>query len=222
LLTYLAQRRDPARLLVLGTYRPADVVVRAHPLRGMLQELRGRGVCDDLALELLLPDDVETYSAARLGGEVTAELVALLYQQTEGNALCLVHLLEHLVEQGAVKQEGAQWRLQSSLSVLTSLPDAPQLLITKRLERLDRDAQHVLEVARVAGDVFIAAMVAAGLDVPVAAVESLCETLGQQPDFLEYVGLEEWPDGTVSGCYRFRHALYRQVLAERLGALQRM
>src|SRR5262245_65880682 len=76
LLTYLAQRRDPARLLLLGTYRPVDVVVRAHPLRGMLQELRGRGVCDDLALELLGPDGVEAYSAARLGGEGTAALVA--------------------------------------------------------------------------------------------------------------------------------------------------
>ena len=137
LLTYLAQRRDPARLLVLGTYRPADVVVQAHPLRGMLQELRGRGVCDELALELLLPDDVEAYMAARLGGEVTAELVALLYHQTEGNALFMVNLLEHLVEQGVVKQEGAQWTLRSSLSAVTSLPEAPQLLITKRLERLD-------------------------------------------------------------------------------------
>ena len=63
---------------------------------------------------------------------------------------------------------------------------------------------------------------AAGLDVPVAQVEALCETLGQQHDFLEYAGLDEWPDGTVSGCYRFHHALYRQVLAERLGELQRM
>jgi predicted ATPase/DNA-binding winged helix-turn-helix (wHTH) protein len=222
LLTYLAQRRDPARLLVLGTYRPADVVVRAHPLRGMLQELRGRGVCDDLALELLLPDDVEAYIAARLGGEVTAALVALLYQQTEGNALFLVNLLEHLVEQGVVKQEGAQWRLRSSLRALPSLPDAPQLLITKRLEGLAPDAQHVLEVASVAGDVFAAATVAAGLAVPVAQAETLCATLGQQHDFLEYVGLDAWPDGTVSGCYRFRHTFYRQVLAERLGALQRM
>ena len=68
LLTYLAQRRDPARLLLLGTYRPADVLVQAHPLRGMLEELRGRGVCDELALELLLPDEVEAYSTARLGG----------------------------------------------------------------------------------------------------------------------------------------------------------
>jgi predicted ATPase len=56
----------------------------------------------------------------------------------------------------------------------------------------------------------------------VAAVEGLCATLGQQHDFLEPAGLEEWPDGTISGCYRFRHALYRQVLAVRLGDLQRM
>ena len=148
--------------------------------------------------------------------------MALLYHQTEGNALFLVNLLEHLVEQGMVKQEGAQWTLRSSLRAVPSLPEAPQLLITKRFERLDRDAQHVLEVASVAGDVFAAATVAAGLDVPVAQVEALCATLGQQHDFLEYAGLDEWPDGTVSGCYRFHHALYRQVLAERLGALQRM
>jgi predicted ATPase len=222
LLTYLAQRRDPARLLLLGTYRPVDVVVRVHPLRGMLQELRGRGVCDDLALELLGPDDVEAYSAARLGGEVTAELVALLYHQTEGNALFLVHLLEHLVEQGAVKQEGARWTLRPAPRADISLPDALQLLITKRLEGLARNAQHVLEVASVAGDVFAAATVAEGLDVPVAAVEALCATLGQQHNFLEYTGLEERPDGTLSGCYRFQHALYRQVLATRLGALQRL
>ena len=153
---------------------------------------------------------------------MTAELAALLYQQTEGNALFLVNLLEHLVEQGAVKQEGAQWTLQPTLRAGPALPDALQLLITKRLEQLDRDAQHVLEVAGVAGDVFAATTVAAGLDVPVAQVEALCETLGQQHDFLEYMGLDEWPDGTFSGCYRFQHTLYRQVLAERLGALQRM
>ena len=84
------------------------------------------------------------------------------------------------------------------------------------------DAQRVLEVASVAGDVFAAATVAAGLDVLVVEVEALCATLGQQHDFLEYAGLDEWPDGSFSGCYRFQHALYRQVLAERLGVLQRM
>ncbi|MGH7754438.1 MAG: ATP-binding protein, partial [Gemmatimonadales bacterium] len=42
-LAYLAQRRESARLLVLGTYRPVEVLLQGHPLRGMLQELGGGG-----------------------------------------------------------------------------------------------------------------------------------------------------------------------------------
>jgi predicted ATPase len=217
-LTYLAQRRESARFLLLGTYRPADVVVREHPLRGVLQELRGRRLCDELPLELLLPEDVGAYVAARLGGEVTAELTALLYHQSEGNALFMVNL----VEQGVVHQKGNQWTIRDPQAAATSLPDALQLLITKRLEMLAKDAQRVLEVASVAVDVFATAAVAAGLDVPVDDVDAICDTLAQQHTFLEPAGLAEWPDGTLSGCYRFQHALYRQVLATRLGELQRV
>jgi DNA-binding winged helix-turn-helix (wHTH) protein len=222
LLTYLAQRREAARLLLLGTYRPVDVVVREHPLRGVLQELRGRGLCDELPLELLCPEDVEAYATARLDGEVTAELVALIYHRTEGNALFLVNMLEHLVEQGVVKQEGDQWTLREYRTAAPGVPDALQLLITKRLEMLARDAQRVLEVASVVGDVFATAAVAAGLDVPVDDVDAICDTLAQQHAFLEPAGLDEWPDGTLSACYRFQHALYRQVLAARLGELPLM
>ena len=42
-LAYLAQHLEPARLLVLGTYRPVDAMLRAHPLRRTVQELCGRG-----------------------------------------------------------------------------------------------------------------------------------------------------------------------------------
>jgi hypothetical protein len=222
LLTYLAQRRDAARFLLLGSYRPADVVVRGHPLSGVLQELRGRGLCDELALELLCPEDVGAYVAARLGGEVTAALTDLLYHHSEGNALFMVNLLEHLLEQGVVHQEGDQWTIRPPRTASTSLPDALQLLITKRLELLARDAQRILEVASVAEDVFTTAVVAAGLDVPVDDVDAICDTLARQRVFLEPAGLAEWPDGTLSGCYRFQHALYRQVLATRLGELQRV
>jgi predicted ATPase len=221
-LTYLAQRRDPARLLLLGTYRPAEVVIQGHPLRGVLLELRGRGLCDELPLELLLPDDVGAYVAARLGGEVPAALPALLYRQSEGNALFMVNLLEHLLEQGVVHQEGAQWTLRASQTAATSLPDALRLLITQRLERLAQEAQRVLEVASVAGEVFATVAVAAGLDMAVAEVDALCARLAQQHAFLEPAGLAEGPDGTLSGCYRFQHALYHQVLAARLGEWQRV
>ena len=68
LLAYLAQRRAPARLLVLGTYRPAETVVRGHPLRSMVQELCGRGLAVEHRLGLLPADEVAAYAAGRAGG----------------------------------------------------------------------------------------------------------------------------------------------------------
>ena len=41
-LSYMARRREPAKLLILGTYRPADVLAGNHPLHGVVQELQAR------------------------------------------------------------------------------------------------------------------------------------------------------------------------------------
>jgi DNA-binding winged helix-turn-helix (wHTH) protein len=35
LLSYLAQRKEPAQLLILGTYRPTDLVLGSHPLKAI-------------------------------------------------------------------------------------------------------------------------------------------------------------------------------------------
>src|SRR5215813_9837829 len=84
LLAYLAQRRAPARLLVLGTYRPVETVLQAHPLRGMVQELCGRGQAVELRLELLSAEDMAAYLVGRLGGPVAAPFTAFVYARTDG------------------------------------------------------------------------------------------------------------------------------------------
>jgi tetratricopeptide (TPR) repeat protein len=63
--------------------------------------------------------------------------------------------------------------------------------------------------------------VAAGVQWPVADVEAVCDALVAQQHFLDDTGLTRWPDGTSGGSYRFRHALYQQVLYERLGPTRR-
>src|SRR5262249_9505202 len=52
LLAYLG-RREPARLLVMGTHRPVEIIVRAHPLQAVKQDLAVHRQCAGLALELL-------------------------------------------------------------------------------------------------------------------------------------------------------------------------
>ena len=51
LVAYLARRRDPARLMVIGTYRPVDVILSEHPLKGVKRELQAHGLCQELPLD---------------------------------------------------------------------------------------------------------------------------------------------------------------------------
>jgi predicted ATPase len=53
-LVYVGRRRDSARLLILGTYRPVEIIVHAHPLRALLVELRPHPQYAELALDYCL------------------------------------------------------------------------------------------------------------------------------------------------------------------------
>jgi predicted ATPase len=109
-LAYLARCPEPVRLLVLGTYRPAEVIARGHPLRQTVQELVAHQLGQELRLELLTEAQVQQYVAQRLGiREAPAALSALLYRRTDGNALFVVQLLNHLLEQGFLMESEGQW-----------------------------------------------------------------------------------------------------------------
>jgi DNA-binding winged helix-turn-helix (wHTH) protein/predicted ATPase len=221
-LAYLAQRRTPARLLVLGTFRTVETVARAHPLRPMVQELCGRGHGMELRLELLPAEDVAAYVAGRLRGPVAATLTAFVHARTEGNALFMVNIVEHLAQRRLVARHMGEWTLRPGAeAILTSLPEGLRQFLMRRIEDLRPEVRRVLEAASVVGEKFAVAAVAAGAECPVADVEACCEALAAQHHFLEDTGLTVWPDGTSGGEYRFLHALYQQVLYEQLGTARR-
>jgi predicted ATPase len=222
-LAFLAQRPEPARLLVLGTYRPVEVLLQGHPLRGMVQELCGRGQAVDLRIEFLSAADVAAYVAGRLGGPVAATLTTCIYARTDGNALFMVNIVEHLVQQGVVVRQGGQWTLREGAEAqVASLSTGLRELLLRRIEALAPEARRVLEAASVVGEVFAVAAVAAGTQAPVEDVEAVCAGLAARRHFLDDVGWTVWPDATSGGQYRFQHALYQQVLYETLGTVRRL
>ena len=222
LLAHLAQRREPAQLLVLGTYRPVDLVLHAHPLHGLVQELGGRGLVRALPLELLLAEDVAAYLAGRLGGPVAPSLVACVHAHTDGHPLFLVTIVEHLVQQRLLARGAGQWTLRAGGEAsVAQLPQEVRQVLTRRLDTLPAAARQVLEVASVVGQAFAAAAVAAGTQGTVEAVDAVCDGLVTEQRVLEDTGVTVWPDGTRGGGYRFHHALYQQVLYEALGTTRR-
>ena len=223
LLAYLAQRRERARLLVIGTYRPIDIVVREHPLSGILQELQARSLCTKLRLELLTAEHIKEYVTQRLAPySLPVQLVKLIHQRTDGNPLFMVNVVEYLVSQELVVEEHGQWRLrEEAKKVEGRIPESLRLMIDKHLEKLSAQEQRGLEVASVMGMDFVAAGVAAGLKCTVDEVDDLCEQLMRKSHFLQERGLAEWPDGTLSGRYTFRHALYQSVVYEHIAEARR-
>src|SRR5438034_1727944 len=80
-LAYLARRRERAKLLVIGTYRPAEVIVREHPLRAIKQELQVHGHCQELPLGSLSEAAVGEYLAVRFAmkAPVPRQLARLIH-----------------------------------------------------------------------------------------------------------------------------------------------
>ena len=226
LLAYLARRREPARLLIIGTYRPVELSARDNPLKGVVQELQARQQCQELPLSLLSAATVDEYligqltqtaslpaltdSALRL--EPTA-VATLIHQRTEGNPLFMVTTIDYLSQQGLIREEAGRWIFKADVTLIEeSVPDSLRQLIEKQLDSLPSDAQHVLEVASVVGVEFSAASVVAGSGLADEVIEASCEALARKQQFIRGHGLDEWPDGTLGSRYSFVHVVYHHVL----------
>jgi DNA-binding winged helix-turn-helix (wHTH) protein/tetratricopeptide (TPR) repeat protein len=219
-LAYVARRPDPARLLLLGTYRPVDAIVHAHPLRTVLTELQQHGQCAELALDYLAEGAIVAYLRQRFGhAGLATDLAAVLHQRTHGNPLFVIAVVEELLRQQVVREGPAGWALQCGVETIpTILPATLRALIEHQLAQCSPEAQTLLAVASVAGVEFTAAAVAAGLEGAADEIEAQCATLASHGQFLQARGRADWPDGTVTACFGFRHALYHDVLYQRIPA----
>ena len=217
-LAYVARRRDPARLLILGTYRPVEAIVHAHPLRIVTRELLQRGQCVELALDYLSEAGVAAYLSQRFDWAPSAPgLSQVLHQRTNGNPLFLIALVEDAVRQGVLQERADGWALQGGLDARTlDVPDSIRHLIEQQFDQLQPEDQALLEAASVVGATFSLAAVAAGIAQTADAIEAWCATLARQGQFLQTHGLESWPDETVAARYGFIHTLYQEVVYARI------
>jgi DNA-binding winged helix-turn-helix (wHTH) protein/tetratricopeptide (TPR) repeat protein len=227
-LASFARRPERARLVLIATYRPAEVLGGGHPLHGLPAELRRHGQCRELALPPLSRAAVTSYLSARFAPssdaiEPLSRLAGEVHQRTEGSPLFMVGVVDDLVDQGVLTHVGGGWTVRATGGPIgLGIPADLQRLIERQLDRLAPSEQRVLEVASVVGAAFSAAAVASGADLPEAEVEALCQEIARRQQVIHAAGAEEWPDGTVASRFGFQHALYREALYARLPAGRRV
>ncbi len=223
-LVALAHRRTPVHLLVVATYRPVEAIVTDHPLRDVRQDLVRRRLCRTLALGTLPATAVLAYLAARFGDVATSPaLVSFVHERSDGNPFFMTAVADQLVAGGCLVRDGDGWQVDESVPLAdVGIPETLREMIERQLDAIDARTQVILDAASVVGTEFAVGTVAAAVaDAGVEAVEDACDRLVRQGRLLRAGGEQEWPDGTVTARYAFRHALYRDVLYARLAPSRR-
>ncbi len=223
LISALGRRRGPARLMLVATYRPVEVILSGSPLRLLKQDLLVHRLCREIALERLTESEIEEFLAARFRGSGLPKLLAsLIHRRSDGNPLFMVALVEQLVDKGLIREDRGRWLATGRMDRLD--PDVPETLrqmLEAQIEHLGELEQGVLRAASVAGRRFSAWAVSAALNDDPSRVEQVCEGLASRQQLLRRCGVQELPGGAASAQYEFRHILYREALDAQLPASQR-
>jgi DNA-binding winged helix-turn-helix (wHTH) protein/tetratricopeptide (TPR) repeat protein len=216
-LSAIARRRESARLLLIGTCRPAGVILAGSPFKTLRRDLLVHRLAHDVPLEGLSVTDVAAYIETTLGPEdLPRGFAELVHHHAAGNPLFMSATLDHLVKRRALVQDGGRWHLTQPLEQIDlGVPDTLRLMLDLQLEQLADEERRVLMAASVAGERFSAWAIATMVTNDLGDVEATCEAVAEREQFVRAAGTSErW--GQPTATFEFRHALYRDALYRRL------
>ena len=200
LLGYLVERTAEARILILATYRTSgpdrsgslgEAITGLHRLDGVRR----------LDLPPLTADDIAEYLARQSPApdRQVRRAAALLRDQTGGNPFFLRELWRDLAGRGG---------LSGLRSGVLAAPQSVKDALEHRLRRLSAEHQDVIELAAVIGEELDSAELVAMSRHPPGTVLAALDAAAD-------LGIIEQAAG-ADGCFRFPHAIARQVLLDRL------
>jgi predicted ATPase/DNA-binding winged helix-turn-helix (wHTH) protein len=217
LVSTLGARREPARVLVVATCRPAELL-NGDGVAGVIPELRTRKQATALHLKALSEAAVADYLMGRFpGAHFPTELAGTIHRMTGGNPLFVVRVVDDLESRQMIRFVDGRWALDGPVGeVARRRPDSVRQLIDIQIDRLTSNEQRVIEAASLVGTQFAAATVAHALQLRAEEVDSVCEELASKHPALRFVNSYPWPDGTSQAHYAFVHALYRDAALGRI------
>jgi len=230
LLFHLGRRIGEHRILILGTYRSAEVAIgrggERHPLEKVLAEFKR--YFGDITIDL--DQAVEEEGVAFVSQFLETEPNALddrfksqLYQHTSGHPLFTVELLRNMQERGdLVKDEEGRWIESDSLN-WDKMPTRVEGVIEERIGRLEAALKDLLSVGSVQGEDFTAEVVARVQQAEARGlIRQLSGELERQHRLVKAEGVRRLEDrGQRLSLFRFQHNLFRTYLYNELGEAER-
>ena len=222
-LAHIGSKCGSIPVLVIVTYRPADLLLSENEFERIKLDLQAKGLCREISLGFLSPEHIESYLEHEFSGHgFPEEFAELIHARTEGNPLFVVDLVRNLRDRGVVSKNKDGWTLRQSIpDVRSELPESLLSLIQRKLGQLPDGDSKLLALAAVQGGEFDSAVVAKILAIDTADVEDRLKVLENVYSFVTCIEEKEFPDGSLTTHYRFAHVLYQNALYDSLSASRR-
>jgi predicted ATPase len=214
LIAYLATRFASMRIVLVTTYRPADLLLAKHPFAALKLELQARGLCREIGLGFLSRADIERYFSVEFPAHrFPHDFAALIHTKTEGSPLFMVDVIRDLRLRRVISEEHGHWTLGEGLSAIDrELPESVRSMIQRRIDQLADEDRRLLSAASVQGYEFDSAVVAKTLEREAGEMEERLDVLDRVHGFVTRVAEREFPNRTLTVRYRFVHVLYQNAL----------
>lgn len=222
-LSALCRRRSSAKLLLIGTYRPEDLKTARHPLKEMAHDLALHNYCREIELAPLSIDAIaEVLTGGAEGQAASSEFTQFIRERTCGNPLFMRVTLEYLFQRGNIVRKAHGWQPLAPFNQLASVtPPTLRRAIESKIDGLTDDQRKVLEAASVAGLRLDPATTANASGIDEQSFESICEEFSRNSYIIHRDKLLVLPNGDLVCAYAFNHAMYREVLYDRIGQSRR-
>jgi class 3 adenylate cyclase len=209
LLAHLFERAERAALLIICLMRPdrsapgweaKEVAARQYPHR-----------YTEILLQPLVSDEINALVDNLLTiADLPSQLRRRILAKTDGNPFFVEEVVRALIDSGAIRPEingqGLRWRAAADVEDI-EIPGNLQSLLIARIDRLEEDARHTLQLASVIGRSFYFRL----LDAINQAITAVHSELDRQLLALERVELIREAARVPELEYTFRHSLTQEA-----------
>ncbi len=207
-LYYLSRNTRKNRILIVGTYRPEEIIPtssgKLHPLEITLNDLAGDRLVSVIGLNRLTKEDTSIL-ISRILGDFENALGDKIYRESGGNPLFVIEILKLLISEKAIYNDGKKWKMKAGAERIV-VPQKAYELIKRRLERLSDEEREILDVASIIGEEFDTAMLSLATGMDELKILKRLNNIYRKHKLIY----------TKDGKYRFEHSTIREVLYNEL------
>lgn len=226
LLFHLARQITGSKILVLGAYRPEEVIIKrspeAHSLQGVVQELSA--VYSEVQIDMMQSEGAQFVKELIQSepNELDQHFQDSLYHHTSGNSLFAIELLRGMQLRGEIlKNNRGKWIANQHLS-WEELPSRVEAVIARRIDHLSEECQELVNIACVEGEQFTADVLAGVLE---KDTQWVCDLLSREVSKQHRLVIAQSPQqigGQYLSLYRFRHSLFQIYLYNHLDMVEKV